>query len=382
MEKNLTSWTIDQLQGKFALINFPEYQREPNVWSRSAKQRLIDSITRKFDIGSIYLYKDTDESMDCIDGRQRLGAIMAFLGKNPDDEDNKFEYKRMNEIYEDKDSPFAEVEGKQFAEIQEQAEAEKQPYQRFRDAILSYSIAIVNLFGSRQPEEFNLQFARLNVGTMINSGEKLHAMVGDLRDVCFKDLGKHPFLKAVGIPTRRYAQEQVAAQVLGQLFSIAKAGEYARTRHFDLQRLFKEHTSLKEDYLQIVKRTKRIMDLLNKALDNPAILKNRALTISAILMSWELKIESTESASRLAKFLNEFICRLNWQLNKGLDFDLAYRPLIDFNRDVTQASVENYAVKRRTEFLIKHYQGWLKTGKIQEDDAYKGDPSKECREAN
>src|SRR5439155_21084962 len=114
VQKELEFWTINVLQGRFARINFPEYQREPNVWSRTAKQRLIDSITREFDIASIYLYRSEDDSLDCVDGRQRLGAIMAFLGKNHDDEDNAFEYKRMNEIYEDQERPFAEVEEKRY----------------------------------------------------------------------------------------------------------------------------------------------------------------------------------------------------------------------------------------------------------------------------
>lgn len=381
MHKELEFWTIEDLRGRFARINFPEYQREPNVWSRTAKQRLIDSITRQFDIASIYLYEDEDGSVDCIDGRQRLGAIMAFLGKNPDDEDNAFEYQRTNEIYEDQEPPFSEEEGSRFQEIQERADTGNAPSRHFLDVVLYYRIAIVKLSGIRRPEEFNLQFTRLNVGTMINSGEKLHAMVGDLRDVCFNDLGNHPFLEAVGIPTRRYAKEQVAAQILAQLFSIVKTGEYVRTRHFDLQRLFKEHADLNENFRKVVEQARRILDLLNEALDNPAILKNRALTISAVLMAWKLDIKDEKSAASLASFLREFLCRLNWQLKKGLDFDPAYRMLIDFNRDVTQASVESYAVERRTEFLIEQYQHWTGTDKIRGDDEYEGNPSKECREA-
>jgi len=145
--------------------------------------------------------------------------------------------------------------------------------------------------------------------------------------------------------------------------------------------LFKEHADLGEDYRKIVEQAKTTMDLLHGALADPAILKNRSLTISAVLMAWKLGINNKKSASQLAEFLSEFLCRLNWQLKKGLDFNPAYRPLIDFNRDVTQASVESYAVERRTEFLIEHYLHWKETGKIREDEDYEGNPSKECREA-
>jgi hypothetical protein len=57
MQKQIEPWSIDKLRRKFAEINFPEYQREPNVWSLDAKQRLIDSILREFDIASLYFYR-------------------------------------------------------------------------------------------------------------------------------------------------------------------------------------------------------------------------------------------------------------------------------------------------------------------------------------
>ena len=50
MQKRTSSWRISALCQKIHQISFPEYQREPSVWQRSAKQRLIDSIVREFDI--------------------------------------------------------------------------------------------------------------------------------------------------------------------------------------------------------------------------------------------------------------------------------------------------------------------------------------------
>ena len=110
MEKTTESWTVSKLQENFLQIHFPDNQREPNIWSRNAKQRLIDSMLRQFDISSFYLYKDKDGSMDCVDGRQRIGAIMSFLGENPNDDDNGFEFKILNEIYKDKAPPYSSLE--------------------------------------------------------------------------------------------------------------------------------------------------------------------------------------------------------------------------------------------------------------------------------
>ena len=253
MQKETVLWSVRDLEERFSRINFPEYQREPNIWSLLEKQRLIDSMLRLFDISSIYFYVDGD-SIDCVDGRQRIGAIMSFLGKYPDDGDNGFEFNILNEIYEEKEPLFVALQGSSFPELVEDAELEKdlekaalarQFVDRFRD----YKITIVKLSGSSRPEEFNLQFTRLNLGTIINSGEKLHAMVGDLRDACFAPdrMGHHPFLEDTRIPTRRFAKEQVAAQILAQVFSIQVDKEFTRTRHFDLQRLFKEHRLLTDE---------------------------------------------------------------------------------------------------------------------------------------
>ena len=237
MNKEIAKWTVRELRENYPLINFPEYQREPNLWSRVEKQRLIDSIIRHFDIASLYFYRHKDGSIDCVDGRQRIGAIMSFLGESSTDADSNFRFKSLNEIYEDDPSSgFKSLEGKKFSEIDELSQSsQNQMAKNFVDALLDYPLTVVMLSDSKRSQEFNLQFTRLNLGTIINSGEKLHAMVGDLRNVCFDRLGPHPFLKGTDIPTRRYAREQVAAQILAQVFSLSDMKEYTRTRHFDLQ---------------------------------------------------------------------------------------------------------------------------------------------------
>ena len=101
MKKHTESWTVGDLRDRFNSINFPEYQREPSLWSRAEKQRLIDSMIREFDIASLYLYQHDEESIDCVDGRQRIGAIMAFLGMSDGDPDNRFQLRVQNEIYDD-----------------------------------------------------------------------------------------------------------------------------------------------------------------------------------------------------------------------------------------------------------------------------------------
>ena len=188
---------------------------------------------------------------------------MSFLGENPKDRDNNFQLRRWNEIYNDDNWLFHSLDRKTYAEIVDLKKASKDETAKILlDRLMNYPLTIVKLSDSEAPEEFNLQFTRLNVGTIINSGEKLHAMVGELRDRCFNLLGPHRFLEGTRIPHARYARAQVAAQIVAQVFSKSASNEFARTRHFDLQRLFKEHSVLTESQNNLVDKVSNLFDLL------------------------------------------------------------------------------------------------------------------------
>ena len=125
MIRSIEPWTVKKLREKYKEIHFPEYQREPNVWGHSAKQRLIDSMMRQFDIAPLYFYENENEIIDCVDGRQRIGAIMSFLGENENDPNNGFQFKILNELYKDVDNPFKDVDGLSFFQISERARKKK-----------------------------------------------------------------------------------------------------------------------------------------------------------------------------------------------------------------------------------------------------------------
>ena len=368
MEKTIETWLVEDLKRLYPRIDFPEYQREPNLWSLTEKQRLIDSIIRRFDIAPLYLYKGDLGSMDCVDGRQRMGTIMSFLGSNDNDRDVNFQYRILNEIYEEESPFFEALEGKTYEEIYRLKEEDDDPIaQQFLDRLHKYKLNIVMLSDSDRAEEFNLQFTRLNLGAIINSGEKLNAMVGDLRNECFDELGKHPFLEETNIPTRRFAREQVAAQILAQIFSSLESGTYARTRHIDLQRQFKLKNRLDDEQRETVERVSKLFDLLGPAFQGLNVLRNRAITVSSVLLAWKRGIETPAEAANLASFVDEFIHRLGWQLGKGLAVDQEYHYLTEFQRNVTQASAESSAVAARAQTLEEEFTRWLDTNKLRGD---------------
>lgn len=61
----------------------PSYQRD-SVWSISDSQLLIDSILRGIPIPSIILTQlENDDRLQIVDGKQRLTAILRFIGQHP-----------------------------------------------------------------------------------------------------------------------------------------------------------------------------------------------------------------------------------------------------------------------------------------------------------
>ena len=362
MKKDISKWSVEQLHEKYQGISFPEYQREPNVWSLLAKQRLIDSMVRQFDISALYFYRNDDDTLDCVDGRQRIGAIMSFVGENDNDSHNEFPFRVLNEVYEDDEHPFATLSKKTYAAIRELS-AEDASAKAFVEAFYGYEITAVVLSDSKEASEFNLQFTRLNLGTIINSGEKLNAMVGELRDLCFGDLREHPFLEAVRIPARRFSRQQLAAQIVAQVFSLEEAGvsgqtRFTRTRHFDLQRLFKVHARLRESQTQWIGNLREVMTLLAQGFRNPECLRSRAMVVSTVLLAYELREETWFDASELAEFVGEFVKLVREQVKKGLDYDREARHYLDFQKHVTQASVEPRAVEQRAIMLRAEFERW------------------------
>jgi hypothetical protein len=316
---------------------------------------------------------------------------MAFIGTNAKDEDNGFDLKITNEIYEDQDHKFKSLDGANFASIQQSAARRDNVAKQAVKMLLKYEITFVLLSDVSKSEEFNLQFTRLNLGTIINAGEKLHAMVGEMRNTCFdgERIGRHVFLDMVNIPTRRYAKEQVAAQILAQVFSWKTTEEFTRARHFDLQKFLKRHAAVSSEEKKWINEVERTFDSLARELSiepsNDELLRNRAIAVTAVLVAWKRELyKNQKELKAYVTFLREFICRLRWQVGKGLETDIEYRFLINFQRHVTQASVEKPAVESRFETMEAEFNRWLESQRISGDAEYKRrtrkNPSEACRD--
>jgi len=366
MKKINDYWTIEVLLDKYTKgsIDFPEYQREPNVWNLYKKQRLIDSILRGFDIAPIYVFEKEENTYDCIDGRQRINAILSYLGKNEaDTETNEFTLKIVNEIFEDANL-FAEVNDKKFSELPE-VDKEK---------ILGYQINVIVISEVQIEEELNLLFLRLQLGSILNAGEKLHAMTGDMREYIFNDngIGQHEFFKEINIPYRRYAREQVAAQIALNFYSRKLTGDFHRSRYLDLQEFFKERSKFNDQDSAITQQIKDILDKIRQHFqERLKLVNNRAIAVSVFLFVSDLIEQGKEDEiDQFVDFFIEFTRTLKWQISKGVQMDEPYYDLLKFQTHVTQAAGEKYAIQNRHEFWREYFRYFKAEKAIKGDKEY------------
>jgi len=332
IKRKIDTWTIEELVRKRDLIQFPVYQREPNVWNEKKKILLIDSIMHGIDMPTIYLFKQEDGSYDCVDGRQRIGTILSFFNGELDiggEESKKY--------WDDLDDSSKKI----FEEYQ-------------------MSVAIIE---DASDDDLRKLFLRLQLGLPLNSGEKLNAMTGDMHDLVFKLSREHPFFTMISIPSKRFSKEQLCSQILINSFYLQQQNVLHSARFEDLEEFFDTYKKL-EKYQSQVKKTKKILDtIFNNFNDNLKEIKNRSLALSIFVFVYKLDEENKLGhINQFVKFYPMFARRLREESAKGFDFTNRY--LVEFQKYVTQASSEAYQIENRHRGLKKFFDFYLKTGKI------------------
>ncbi len=81
MKMELRSKAVDKVYKRRDRIDMPDFQRE-EVWNTAKKQLLIDSILKGWHLPKLYFRKVDENSFECVDGQQRLTAIVEFFTTN------------------------------------------------------------------------------------------------------------------------------------------------------------------------------------------------------------------------------------------------------------------------------------------------------------
>lgn len=357
--------TIDWLSKNTNNIEFPEFQRDPNIWKLDKKQRLIDSIFRGFDISSIYLFKRDDNKYDCIDGQQRINAIWSYLGINQTDLDNNFHSKIDNEIYDDK-GILSKIDQKRFEHLDP----------KYQNQFMDYELNIVFISNVDEEEELNLQFIRLQLGAPLRAGEKLNAMKGEMRDLIFNKttdgLIEMEYFKNTGIRKGRFGRQEVAAQILLNAFRKKETNEFHRSRYLDLQEFFKEKEKFSVEDKKLIDEIKTTLNLVSDHFKtNLNNINNKALAVSVFLFISELiELERSSEIDDFVQFFVKFLKTKEWQISKGLDMNKEYREILNFQTSLTQAAGEKNAIQQRHDFWRDYFSYYLKTKMIRGDENF------------
>lgn len=203
-------------------------------------------------------------------------------------------------------------------------------------------------------------------------------MTGYMRNWIFHTLVKNKFFKKIRIPQRRYAKEQVAAQIALNAFSKRNNETFQRSRYIDLQDFFKRYTTFSEEDEKLTKEIEETFNTIVKYFDEKLeYVNNRAFAVSIYLFVSELielmkKEEIKEEIKEFAEFFVKFLKTLKWQIPKGVKMDPEYYDLLRFQTNITQAAGERTSIQNRHGFLKEYFDIYKKEkGVIKGDKEYK-----------
>lgn len=347
--------TVKQLiDDYFYLIDLDaDYQRE-TIWSRKKQEELLDSIIQGIDIPKFYIAEVKDDETfeyECIDGKQRMTTLLNFYKPDPNG-DNSLKIK---------------VAGEKYTYNQLRKEIPQ-----LADKIDEFELTFV-IYPEIDDEEFIRDiFRRLQLGVPLNAGELLKTYTGTMRDFVYKEMGSNaPFLRNTKLSEKRFSRQFTLAQVCINSFARNEGGDFKRARYDDLWEFFKEKYDLNKNDKNLV-RIRKVLGIMDKKFKGKDAEKisSRAVAVSGYLFIEDLV--NNKKTGLIIQFI-KFYVKLLDEIKKNQELLSDFKPpensviLEEFQKYISQASVEPYSLRRRNEFLKKafqHYANVKTKGKI------------------
>jgi hypothetical protein len=255
-----------------------EYQRS-KVWNKQKKQLLIDSILRNYDIASVFLRQKSDNSYyECLDGQQRLKAIIGFLnddfGLSPN----------ITEELDGNPTKFSQLPDNYQAYIKE----------------FKINAVIVTDIDEETTSDI---FLRLQEGMPLNSAEKLNAIRGKMRKKVI-EISQHPFFSRIGLPNSRFAHRYLSAQIL----ALSISSKVLSVNYNVLKKYYRTYKSQVPE--AALNRVSSALTFLDRSLgDKASEIRHKADILSLYLLATSLRsgYSLTGLDEKLAEFIFEFI---------------------------------------------------------------------------
>jgi hypothetical protein len=325
---------LHQMYKKGTLILNPEYQRS-YVWERirGKREKLIDSLLREFDIGTLFLRRVEKiiggkpvTIYECLDGQQRLRAISDFIeGK----------YSTLVEITNELKEP------KKFVDLEPAYQV------RLTDCIVNP--VIVN---SNDEDVISDLFMRLQEGVPLRAPEKLNAIKGEMKKAIVH-LSKTPFFKNTNISEYRFSHRYLSAQLVYLENKNKELGESWKfeLRYKDLETMYRSYAEAdkKKEVEKLVKIVRSNLNFLDKILDKEAgIIRNRGDAISVYLFASYLRAKYAigDKKAKLCSFIRDFLAKVE---------SATVSPWLDFKRNRRRATTSGEVVKENLEIMLQEF---------------------------
>lgn len=339
MKSKIREWSTLEIYQRRYNIKPAVFQRN-DVWSPRQRRLLIDSILRGIDIPKIYLEKSGNQfEWNIIDGHQRIDTVNGFLNNEFGFDANEFSGNKIKIYF------------KIFKDLS--------PEQR--KIIEDYLFTVVEVTAINE-EELRLLFERLNLGTPLNSGERLNAIKSGLGDFIKEKMKPTRFISDIGVPERRFAKEQVCAQICNNSKCFNNTGEFRDSKYEDLENLYRQNTDFSSESPKakgILVTLDKLNDILHGKID---LIRNRASAVSIYLFTEEMLTKSDLNEETLGLFYVDFLTELKKQVSLGLD--ATNRFLLQFQSRVIQGADAKIAIKERHENLGIAYKYYVKNSEI------------------
>lgn len=322
MEMETRSRAIDKVYKRRDRIDMPDFQRE-EVWSDYKKRLLIDSILKGWHIPKFYFRKVDEGTFECVDGQQRLSAIFSFFAN---------ELTLLEETA-------SRVGATKYSELDDDTS----------DEVDDFEIEIEEIEDASDDELEEL-FKRLQLGTPLNTAEKINAIQGDMRDFCHNVADKPFFAERIGLKDTRYTHfETVAKWVF-----VEARGIQPQMRYPQLESLLKDNRTFSRSS-DTAKRVQGAVDFLSKAFpDECMVVRNRANTLSICMLAGRLQAQgltSDTAAAQFRDFVQTFFAQLSAEVQKGVK--AVDRELLRYQEAITSGSTGGDSIRARTAIMTK-----------------------------
>ncbi len=313
---------IDKVYKRRDRIDMPDFQRE-EVWPDTKKRLLIDSILKGWHLPKFYFRKLDENSYDCVDGQQRLTAIWEFF----------------DDTLELDPETAKRVGGSKYTQLPDEVS----------DAFDDFEIDIEEIEDASDDELEEL-FKRLQLGTPLNTAEKINAIQGELRDFC-KEMADKPFFKdKLPLKNTRYSHFEVVAK-----WAFVEArGIQPQLRYPQLESLLRENRTFSRasDTARLIDGA---LDFLNLAFpDKCGPVRNRANTLSICMLAGRVfaqGLTTPTDAVVFRDFIQTFFDQLAKEVEKGVK--ATDRELLRYQTAITSGSTGGDSIRARIEILTK-----------------------------